>query len=208
MDISTLTIIAAGFIFWRTNRHLRQTINRQREQLACWNSSIPGTTAKIHKRKRGHKAGKRLKQRAANRRQTSMHEYLNQNAATSSPCKNCRTQKQNQSCKKFEWTDDMWRYDEHSTYLPPSKSDAAWKAVLWCCVEIAREEKSTVIKKQAVDLKLFQEFGLILKKHHNEPQRKCRIKGLIKFPQPLNGMWMIEPFGFQTAIALFAGSRT
>ncbi len=86
---------------------------------------------------------------------------------------------------------------------PPKATDAAWKAVLWASVEIALTEDAKFVKKQQVDTKLFDHFQLLLKKYHNEPQRKCRIKGYITFDKTHNAVWQITDFGFETAHALF-----
>lgn len=215
MDVSILIMIAAAWVFWRTNKDLRNTINRQRIMLACRDAATMKETAPSQmpvnklikkKRTRGRRLGKRLRMR-----QTKMHKYLHQMSKSESPeTEGFESEiEQHQSVKEHRWTDELWSCvtigsDLESHYVPPKAEDALWKAVLWCCVEIAREEKSVIITKKKVDSKIFKEFGVKLKRMHNEPQRKCRIKGFISFDKRRNGVWCIEPEGFQKASELFS----
>ena len=85
----------------------------------------------------------------------------------------------------------------------PQVSDAWWKKVLWASVQIAISKSRTSVSKKHVDKLIFDTFERTLKDQHNEPQRKCRIKGFLHFDNSHNGEWQITDLGFEVAKQLF-----
>ena len=230
MNFNIMFMMAASFVFWMTNRRLRKTIKRQRDMLLKRKNvldkqtsfELPITKTKLKKQKKKHKKKHTPMRISINAEKPAEQRLDESKDKLSDPatrliddCENfinivsadlaldVKNKNKNKNKGPFILKNCV-SFNSIPHYLPPTSKAAAWQKVLWCAIEVSRETKSTVVKKKTVDRKFTAVYEKTLKKVHNEPQRQCRIKGLLTFDKERNGNWSIKPEGFQRASELFS----